>query len=249
MTSERNTQMGTEGTVGRLYARYNTYSRRPTVRDSRVRAVVFRAFERTVGPWLPADRATPILDVGCGEGALLAFLRARGYANLAGFDLSPENVAICHALGLDFVEQGDALCQAERYPPGSFGVIFVMDVLKHLPKQRAADFLEQVRQCLRPGGAVIIQTPNMGSVFGVYHRYDDLSHEFGLTEKTARDLLMVAGFRNEDIEIRPAWNATTPLGYARELYLRLLHNLVFLAEGGSRPRIPTTNLLIRARVP
>lgn len=89
---------------------------------------------------------------------------------------------------------------ADRYPPGSFGVIFVMDVLEHLPRQRAADFLGQVRRCLRLGGTVIIQTPNMGSIFGVYHRYNDLSHEFGPTEKTARDL-MIAGFRNADIEI------------------------------------------------
>ena len=240
--------MEREDTVERLYARYNTYTRRPTVQDAQTRQVAFRALERTLGPWLPADRATPILDVGCGEGTLLAFLRERGYTNLAGFDLSPENVAICHALGLDFVELGDALCLAERYLPGSFAVIFVMDVLEHLPKQRAAGFLEQARRCLQPGGAVIIQTPNMGSVFGVYHRYNDLSHEFCLTEKTARDLLMIAGFRNEDIEIRPAWNATTPLGYAREFYLRLLNNFVFIAEGASRPRIPTKNLLIRAKV-
>lgn len=162
--------MEDENTIERLYTQYNTYTRRPTVRDERTRRLVFRAFAHTLGPWLPADRTTPILDVGCGEGALLAFLQARGYTNLAGLDLSPENVAICHQLGLDFVEQWDALRLAERYPPGSFGVIFVMDVLEHLPKQRAADFLEQVRRCLQPGGAVIIQTPNMGSVFGVYHR-------------------------------------------------------------------------------
>jgi glycosyltransferase involved in cell wall biosynthesis len=59
----------------------------------------------------------PVVGSTCGE---IAFLRERGYTNLAGFDLSPENVAICHALGLDFVEQGDALCLAERYLPGSF---------------------------------------------------------------------------------------------------------------------------------
>lgn len=243
------TCMEHEGTVERLYARYNTYSRRPTVQDALTRKVIFRAFERTLGPWLPTDRATPILDIGCGEGALLAFLREKGYVNLSGFDLSPENVAICHALGLDFVEQWDALRLAERYPPSSFGVIFVMDVLEHLPKQRAVDFLEQVRRCLQPGGAVIIQTPNMGSILGLYHRYYDLSHEFGLTEKSARDLLMVAGFHNENIEIRPAWNATTLLGYVREIYLSLLHKLVFLAEGANRPKIPTKNLLIRAKVP
>lgn len=86
----------------------------------------------------------------------------------------------------------------------------------------------------------------MGSIAGLYNRYYDLSHEFGLTEKTAVDLLLVAGFEPQHLEIRPAWNATTPLGYAREAYLRLLHRLVFLTEGNGRPRIPTKNLLIRA---
>lgn len=108
--------MELKDTVERLYARYNTYTRRPTVQDERTRRIVFRAFERTLGPWLPADRTTPILDIGCGEGALLAFLRARGYTNLAGFDLSPENVRICHALGLDFVEQGGCLVPGRALP-------------------------------------------------------------------------------------------------------------------------------------
>ena len=236
-------------TTQRLFERYNTLTRRPTVLDPRTRAVVFKAFWRTLGSWLPADRRACILDIGSGEGALLAFLRDQGYTNLHGFDLSPENVAICHRLGLTFVQQFDALRLSEFPGPDHYDVIFAIDLVEHLPKQAAARFLEQVWEHLAPGGYTVIQTPNMGSVFGVYHRYYDLSHEFGLNEKSARDLLMVAGFRNEDIEIRPAWNATTLPGYFREVYLRLLHRLVFLAEDASRPRIPTKNLLIRARRP
>ncbi|MDQ4024894.1 MAG: hypothetical protein M3217_05305, partial [Actinomycetota bacterium] len=80
-----------------------------------------------------------------------------------------------------------------------------------------------------------------------YYRYYDLSHEFGLTEKSARDLFMTAGFGDADVEVSPAWNATTLLGYGREAYARLLHYAVFLADDSSRPRIPTKNLLITAR--
>ena len=50
---------------------------------------VTRSLERCFADWLPSDRSAPILDAGCGEGNLLAFLRAKGYANLSGFDLSP----------------------------------------------------------------------------------------------------------------------------------------------------------------
>ncbi len=234
-------------TVTRLFERYNAYTRRPTVQDPRMRRVIFQSLNRILSSWLPPDPNASILDIGCGEGSLLAFLRERGYANLAGFDISPENVAICHQIGLHFVEQADALRLGERYPDERFDVIFALDLLEHLPKGRAASFLADARRCLHPGGFLIIQTPNMGCVFGYYCRFNDLSHEFGLTEKSARDLMMVAGFQDQDVEIRPSWNATTLLGFTREYYLRLIHRLIFLAEDSSRPRIPTKNLLIRAR--
>ncbi|MCL5263727.1 MAG: class I SAM-dependent methyltransferase [Chloroflexi bacterium] len=237
--------MNTKSTTDRLFDHYNTFTRRPTVQDGQ--QVIFKSFKRVLAPWLPHDRSTSIMDVACGEGALLTFLRAEGYTNLTGFDISPENVSICHTLGLTFVQQFDALRLAEFPGPKRFDLIFALDILEHLPKQEAAGFLDQVRQRLMPEGYFIVQTPNMGCVFGQYHRSNDLSHEFGLTEKSAIDLLMVAGFASGSIEIRPAWNATTGPGYLREIYLRLLHRLVFLAEGAGRPTVPTKNLLIRAR--
>jgi 2-polyprenyl-3-methyl-5-hydroxy-6-metoxy-1,4-benzoquinol methylase len=239
--------MQAKATTARLVEHYNTYTRRPTVADPRTRAFVHGSFRRVLAGWLPSDRNARLIDVGCGEGALLSFLVAAGYDNIAAFDLSPENVAICHRQGFGFVKLDNALNLLSFAGEEKFDVAFAMDLLEHIPKESAAEFLEQARLVLKPGGSLIIQTPNMGCVFGVHHRYNDLSHEFGLTEKTARDLLMVAGFAASQIEIRPAWHATTRLGYLREVYLRLLHSAVYLAEDASRPRVPTKNLLIRAR--
>jgi hypothetical protein len=70
--------------------------------------------------------------------------------------------------------------------------------------------------------------------------------EFSVTEKSACHLLAIAGFVTDKIELKPSWNASTPSGYLREAYLRLLHPIVFLAEGAGRPKIPTKNILIRA---
>lgn len=235
-------------TTERLFERYNTHNRRPTIQSPRHRKLIFSAFRRTLGPWLPTDKSSWILDIGCGEGSLLAFLRESGYTNLAGFDLSPQNVRICHDLGLTFVEQFDALRLREFGGTHRYDVIFAMDVLEHLPKESAAQFLEDARLRVASGGYLVIQTPNMGSIVGCYARYYDLSHEFGLTEKSALDLYTLAGYNPANIEIRPAWNATTPLGYLREAYLRILHRLIFLSEGSTRPRIPTKNLLVRAHV-
>lgn len=232
-------------TVERLYSKYNSFNRRATIEDPRIREVGFRSMRRSLGVWFPADKSTAILDVACGEGALLALLREEGYTNLSGFDLSPENVAICHRIGLPFVQQANALEKLGAEPGRTFGLVFAIDLVEHLPKDRAAGFIEAARGMLAPGGSLVLQTPNAGSLYGCYNRYYDLSHEFALTEKSAIDLLMLGGFSPEEIEVRPHWNATTWLGRLREFHLSLLHWWIFLGEGSRRPRIPTGNLLIR----
>ncbi|MDQ3916522.1 MAG: class I SAM-dependent methyltransferase [Actinomycetota bacterium] len=234
-------------TTERLFERYNTLTRRRTAHDPRYREMIFKSFARVFGPFLPPDANAAVLDAGCGEGSFLTFLRRRGYRNLAGFDLSEENVAICNREGLGFVHRFDAL-EIDRLPGETrFERIFALDLVEHLPKEKASVFLELARDRLAPGGLLVVQTPNMGCIYGQYYRYYDLSHEFGLTEKSARDLFMTAGFADGDVRVSPAWNATTRLGHAREAYARLLHYAVFLADDSSRPRIPTKNLLITAR--
>lgn len=237
----------TKLTSDTLLQNYHSLTRRNELLAPKSRRAIFKAFLRTLGPWLPSETDSPILEIGCGEGSLLAFLKDRGYTNVSGFDLSPENVALCHKRGLTFVRQHNALRLAEFSDATEYEAIFCLDLIEHLAKEQAVPFLRQVLQRLRRDGCVVIQVPNMGSVLGLFHRYADLTHEYGLTERTAVTLLMAAGFREGRIEVRPAWNATTLLGRVRELYLRGLHSAIWLAEGRLRPRIPTRNLLIRGR--
>jgi 2-polyprenyl-3-methyl-5-hydroxy-6-metoxy-1,4-benzoquinol methylase len=228
-----------------ILERYHTLRRREAGFEAKARSVLFKSFQRTLGPWLPADKNSAILDIGCGEGALLAFLRDAGFTNLHGFDASPENVQLCHARGFPNVAQHDAL-ELRRFAGGrKFNFIFCLDLLEHLPKEAALGFIASLRERLDYRGYAVLQTPNMGCVFGLFHRYADLTHEHSLTETTALDLLMAAGFPQSHIEVRPAWNATTLLGHLREAYLSLLHKTIWLAEDSLRPRIPTKNLLIR----
>ncbi|BAZ65647.1 MAG: class I SAM-dependent methyltransferase [Pelatocladus maniniholoensis HA4357-MV3] len=233
-------------TIDELYERYNELSGRPTVKDKLAKEKIFKSFQRTLKNWLPTDRSIKILDVGCGEGALLTFLKEKGYNNLTGLDISEQNVAICQELGLTFVQKFDAKQLNEFEKAEEFDVIFALDILEHLPKQSASQFLKQIREKLKPNGCVVIQTPNMGSIFGCLYRYNDLSHEFGVAENTLLNLLLIAGFESNKVEIKPQWAASTLLGRLKEAYLCLLHQLIFIAEGAGRPKIPTKNLLARA---
>ncbi|MBW4560971.1 MAG: class I SAM-dependent methyltransferase [Mojavia pulchra JT2-VF2] len=236
----------TSNTTGELYERYNEISGRPTVKDHTVKEKIFKSFQRTLDNWLPRDRSLKILDIACGEGTLLTFLKEKGYKNLAGFDLSEQNVGICHELGLTFVQRFNAEQLNKFRGAEKYDVIFALDILEHLPKQSATQFLKQIREKLQPNGCLVIQTPNMGSVFSCLCRYNDLSHEFGVTEHTLLHLLLIAGFEANKVEIKPQWSASTLLGRFKETYLCLLHQLIFIAEGAGRPKIPTKNLLARA---
>ena len=205
-------------------------------------AVVEKAFDRTLGPLLPASSDARCVDVACGEGALLLYLRSKGFTNLAGIDLSPENVAMCRSAGLD-VTGADALALDELGFAGTADLVTAFDIVEHVRKEQAAGFLESLGRVLRPGGTIVLQTPNLGSVTGVFHRYNDLTHELGLTEKTVVDLAVAAGFDAESVTVLPAWSATTPLGHAREVYAKALHAAVSTVDGAQRPRIASRNLL------
>lgn len=238
-------EMGTRTT---LIEGYHTLLGREAARDARARELIGRVLARNLDRFLPENRDAAMLDLGCGDGTLLHLLRARGYRTLAAFDLSPENVSLCHAAGLGFVARHDATALDDFSPGARYRLVFLIDLIEHLPKEDAVPLLRAARARLEPGGAVIVRTPNMGSLLGPLERYGDLTHEWGLTERSAVDLMRAAGFATEDVEIAPAWGAATGLGRLRELYLRALHRIVFSSAGRARPRICTPNLLIKAVV-
>src|SRR6201999_4639195 len=70
-----------------------------------------------------------VLDVGCGDGALLEYLiRAKGVDG-RGIELSQQNVNACVARGLAVV-QGDADTDLVEYPTGAFDVAILSQTIQ-----------------------------------------------------------------------------------------------------------------------
>ncbi|MEY4889842.1 MAG: methionine biosynthesis protein MetW, partial [Pseudomonadota bacterium] len=61
---------------------------------------------------------TRVLDVGCGDGALMAALRDEKKVDARGMELDSANVAECVARGLSVI-QGDANIDLADYPEGA----------------------------------------------------------------------------------------------------------------------------------
>jgi len=70
-----------------------------------------------------------------------------------------------------------------------------MHVLEHIPKPDIIPLLCSLRAALAPGGALIIEVPNMGNPFtGLFMRYADFTHEVGFTQPSMEYVLHKAGF-------------------------------------------------------
>ena len=203
-----------------------------------------RNFARIYRDILPGDTTCRILDLGCGTGHFLYFLQQRGYANASGIDISPQQVAFCRQhVGLINVTQADAFAYA-REKKAVFDLITMHDILEHVSRGSVIGLLEAVRESLRPEGAIVIRTPNMGNPFSLRLRYTDFTHEAGYAEISLYQVLWLAGFRR--IEIRP-----TPLsGGLSGLVARSIHAVLrklMWYQGYVAPKIMTPLLIAIAR--
>ena len=97
-----------------------------------------------------------VLDVGCGDGALLAALRLDKGVDGRGIELSGANVALAVARGLSVV-QGDADADLADYPGGAFDVAILSDTL-----QAMRDPATVLDELLRIGRRAVISFPNFG---------------------------------------------------------------------------------------
>ena len=142
--------------------------------------------------WLPADKDANILDVACGAGQFLYFLNKKGYVNVAGVDVSPEQVEISRNVCSNVVLT-DALAYLTEHK-NAFDLITGFDVIEHFHKSELFPILDAMHAALKPGGRLILQTPNAESPWGMKVRYGDLTHELAFEPSVLRRTLAAAGF-------------------------------------------------------
>jgi len=100
------------------------------------------------------NRGSRILDVGCGDGALMAALRDDRGCDARGLELEPANVAAAVGRGLSVI-QGDADSDLADYPDDSFDYAILSQTLQ---TTRRPDWV--LEQLLRIGRHAFVSFPN-----------------------------------------------------------------------------------------
>lgn len=183
---------------------------------------------------LPTDKTARILDIGCGGGHCLAYLKRKDYINMVGIDQSPELVQFVIQEIWPQTIQTEALTYLRQHL-GEFNILIANDFIEHLPKQTIEEFLQLCRTTLRPGGKLLIKTPNMGNILASRCRYLDFTHEVGFTEDSIYQVCANAGFTK--VTIHPEF-PTRPESFSYRL-LRWFYRLL----NEKSPHILSTNLI------
>lgn len=111
-------------------------------------------------PLLPA-RTDRVLELGCGSGATMAWLRSvRQISHAVGFELMPDAAAAARAV-FDEVTTGSIETPGALAGAGQFDLILVLDVLEHL--RDPAAIVRQLKDRLAPGGCIVASLPNIAN--------------------------------------------------------------------------------------
>ena len=170
---------------------------RGTEEEIHERIAAYRPFFKD----LPAGSA--VLDLGCGRGEALALLREWGFAG-RGVDSSARMVELCQGRGLQ-AEVGDLFAVLAAVEEGSLGGVVSFHVIEHLPADALDRLVRLAWRALRPGGVLILETPNpLSVVVAARNFWLDPTHVRPVHPESLKLMYELAGFDPiERLDLRP----------------------------------------------
>jgi 2-polyprenyl-3-methyl-5-hydroxy-6-metoxy-1,4-benzoquinol methylase len=141
-----------------------------------------------------------LVDIGCGRGEWLEILSDAGIM-ARGYDLNRIAVEECSARGLQ-ADLCDGLEALGALPSESCSAVTAFHVIEHLPFESLVKLLDESLRVLRPGGVLVLETPNPGNLIVAAERfYLDPTHRNPLPSELTGYLVQSRGF--QDVQILP----------------------------------------------
>ncbi len=174
-----------------------------------------------------------VLDIGCGNGEMMADLRLRNaQIRAVGLDISPVAIGQAQAAGLDC--RVVDITQPLPFEDRSFEAVLLMDVLEHLFEP--AEVLREAARVARK--AVYISVPNFASLparmqvlMGRVPENNTFrkGHVVWFTKKVLDEMLAQAGLKIDKVEYNTFWQKIPIVGSILKVKARLWPSLFALS--------------------
>ena len=102
------------------------------------------------------NKQSRVLDVGCGDGSLMQYLKENKNVDIRGLEISKNNVRKCISKGLTTIE-GDAEKDLIQFPNKSFDYVILSQTLQAFLNPQLV-----INELLRVGKQAIVTIPNFG---------------------------------------------------------------------------------------
>ena len=156
-----------------------------------------QTFERRIDLLKRLGARGRILDVGCACGFFIEAALKHGF-DAYGIEFSKEAVAIAREEIRSRITVGDVNLRRER-EEDRFDAVVAFDIIEHT--QNPIKFLEEIRQILRPGGWLMLATPDTGHFLRYlmgcrWPMLQPMQHTYLFSKSAMRFALAQAGFEN-----------------------------------------------------
>lgn len=150
-----------------------------------------------------------ILNYGCGIG-LSDFYISKNFPNAKIFccDISTKSLEIAQSRGKNLDNVSYAVCDGIKLPfEENFDIIFIANVLRHIPKQFQTQTLQMLQKSLSDDGFIMIYEFNPYNPVSYYfYKNEDLKYDKYncriLSAKKLKELLKNSGFENFSLKYR-----------------------------------------------
>ncbi len=152
--------------------------------------------------WTPSGCSTSdtVLELGCGTGQFLSYLKYKNVEEFLGIDQDPRlKPFIPKEVTDNFkVKKIEDFLLEENWQ-NHFSKIVLFDVLEHFSYVDGENLLKILKPILTDNGKIIIRVPNMSSPWGGQYQFGDLTHLAAYTPNSLYQLAMIAGYRIKSI--------------------------------------------------
>jgi 2-polyprenyl-3-methyl-5-hydroxy-6-metoxy-1,4-benzoquinol methylase len=228
----------------KIYERYLTSDNFRDFNDIENQFNSINYIDQNIIDALPNDKKAKILDMGCGFGGWLKFLKENGYKDIGGVEIGDEQNQFLKDKGFNIIKSD--IAEFLETTNHKYGLVTMFDVLEHFKKDEIVELIPLLKNIIEDDGVLIVRVPNGEAIFKGSIMYGDFTHETFFTSRSLKQVFNIFGF--SDITTYPVYPIkhglkSTIRYYGYRVYEFIYKIGIIFETGGVNNFISTQNIL------